>query len=747
MSLTRRNLLAAGSGLVVSFHLNPAKAEEQAKGEKQGGTPKPATPAPLPGSLKQTPLLDAWIHVAPDGRITVFTGKAELGQGLTTALIQIAAEQLDVPFTSIELVTADTGRTANEGFTAGSHSMQDSGTAIMHAAAQVRAFLVQAAATAWSVAPETLSTVDAAVRAPDGRSLPYGDLAEKLNLHVQAQPNGPLKDPDLYRIMGSARPRIDIPAKVTGGAAYVQDMRLPGMLHGRAVRQPSTGAVLLDVDTSAVERMTGVVKVIRRGSFLAVVAEREWQAVKAWRALSAAAKWQETATYPEQSRIRETLRTLPAKDIPVLTWSNPAGMAATRLKASYSRPYLMHGSIGPSCAVAHFADNAMTVWTHTQGVYPLRSALAQLLRMSEAQVHCIQTPGSGCYGHNAADDVAGDAALIAQAVPGRPIRVQWMREQEHTAEPYGTAMIGELSGALDAEGKIVDWRHEIWTSTHNRRPTVGGLMLQNAALPEPLPVPPPAEIPMPEGGGDRNSNPIYAFPNATVLEHFIADMPLRVSALRSLGAFLNVFAIESFIDELAEAAGADPVEFRLRHLTDPRARAVVETAAARFDWKGWKPAAPGEGRGFAFARYKNLGAYCAVALSLRVEHETGRIELGRVVSAVDSGQPVNPDGIRNQIEGAIIQAASWTLYEQVRFDRQRILSADWSGYPIMRFPAVPQSVEVHVLPQPGQPFLGTGEAGQGPAAAAIANAVRNAAGVRLRDLPLSADRVKAAIGV
>jgi CO/xanthine dehydrogenase Mo-binding subunit len=319
-----------------------------------------------------------------------------------------------------------------------------------------------------------------------------------------------------------------------------------------------------------------------------------------------------------------------------------------------------------------------------------------------------------------------------------------MREQEHTNEPYGPAMIAEVEGAIDANGNVVDWDYGVWSNTHNRRPNVGGLMLQNAALPDPLPVPPPGPIPMPEGGGERNSNPIYAFPNAKVVSHFIPEMPVRVSALRSLGAYLNVFAIESFMDELAEGARADPVDFRLRHLKDERAKAVVSLAAEKFGWAGSKP---GEGRGFAFARYKNLGAYCAIALALRVEHETGKIRLGRVVAAVDSGQIVNPDGIRNQIQGAIIQAASWTLYETVRFDRQRILSRDWSGYPIIRFPAVPESISVHIVPRPGQPFLGTGEAGQGPMAAAIANAVRDAAGVRLRDIPLSAPKVKAAIGI
>jgi nicotinate dehydrogenase subunit B len=735
MALSRRTLLAASGALIVSIPLGRASA-----------APGDAPPA-LPGSLKETPLLDAWIRIDADGAATVFTGKAELGQGLRTALIQIAAEQLDLPPARITLITADTGRTPNEGFTAGSHSMQDSGTAILHAAAQARALLVQAAGAQLGLEPGALSVRDGVVQAADGRSVGYGALAAGLSLHVQAEPGGgDLKDPSNYTVIGTPMPRVDIPAKVTGGVAYIQDMRMPGMLHARAVHGPH-GAALRKVDTDAVARMPGVVQVVREGSYLAVVAEREWQAIKAWRALSAAAEWDTPAPLPEQGSIHATLLGLPAREIEVLRWSGEAAQPALLFSARYTRPYLMHGSIGPSCALALFRDGGVTVWTHTQGVFPQRAALAELLRLPPENVRCIQVEGSGCYGHNGADDVAADAALIARAVPGRPIRVQWMREQENLQEPYGPAMLADVKAALDAHGRIVDWNYDVWSNTHNRRPNKGGLFMQNAVLPEPLPVPPPAPIPMPEGGGDRNSNPLYVFPNAHVVYHFIPEMPLRVSAMRGLGAYLNVFAIESFMDELAEGAGADPVAFRLKHMQDPRARDAIQTAADRFGWSPGAPREAGRGRGFAFARYKNLGAYCAIALELSVEHETGRIRIGRVVAAVDSGQPINPDGIRNQIEGAIVQSASWTLYEQVDFTPAGVTSRDWSGYPVLRFPAVPEQVEVHIADRPGQPFLGTGEAGQGPMAAAIANALRDATGVRLRDLPLSQSRVKAAIGV
>jgi nicotinate dehydrogenase subunit B len=348
--LSRRALLAAGGGLVVAFSL---RAQEPVR----------------PGSLKETPILDAWIRVAVDGRVTVFTGKAELGQGLTTALLQVAAEQLDVAPGQIELVTADTMRTPNEGFTAGSHSMQDSGTAIMNAAAQVRGLLRDAAAAEFGVAAETLSTAGGSVHAADGRSIGYGPLAAKLNLHVEASASSPLKNPAAYRLMGTPLQRIDIPAKLTGGASYVQDMRLPGMLHARVVRQPSVGAKLLDFDTGPVERMPGVVRVVREGSYLAVVASGEWQAIKAMRVLSAAAKWDETASLPDEATVLQTIQALPARNIPVLTWNGAAGSPVKRLKARYTRPYLMHGAIGPSCSVAQFSDGTMTVWTHRRAFF------------------------------------------------------------------------------------------------------------------------------------------------------------------------------------------------------------------------------------------------------------------------------------------------------------------------------------------------------------------------------------------
>jgi nicotinate dehydrogenase subunit B len=745
--ISRRAALAGAGALVFSFSsVSRTLAQE-------GGAPTAAAPhaPPLPGSLKQTPFLDSWIRVSADGKITVLTGKAELGQGIKTALMQIAAEQLDVEFERLTLVTADTALTANEGYTAGSHSMQDSGTAILNAAAQVRQLLVAEAATRAGLPADQMRTDKGVVLAPDGKRFAYGELVGGEMLHVQASPQSPLKNPAQFKVMQRPIPRVDIPAKVTGGEAYVQDMRLDGMVHGRVVRPPSYGAQLVSIDSGPVEAMPGVRKVVRDGSFLGVIAEREFQAIEAMRALAASARWQETANLPRATDLPAFLMNLSSRDITVADQHNPAPAAAKSISATYSRPYLSHGSIGPSCAVAQLQGDALTVWTHTQGVFPDRDAIAEMLGMPKEKVRCIHREGSGCYGHNGADDAAGDAALLARAMPGRPVRLQWMREQEHTWEPYGPAMVAKVSASLEPNGSIVDWDYGVWSNTHTMRPGPAGSLIAARSLASAFPEPEPKPIPMPEGGGDRNSIPLYKIPSVRVINHFLPDMPVRVSALRALGAYLNVFAIESFMDELAASAGADPVQFRLKHLDDPRARDVVSLAAQRFGWSDASPATssrrdPGRGRGFAFARYKNLAAYCAIACEVEVNRDTGAPRLLRAVAAVDSGQVVNPDGIVNQIEGAILQSMSWTLYENVTFDERRFTSIDWASYPILRFSGVPDSIEVHLIDRPGLPFLGSGEAGQGPASAAIANAIADATGHRLRDLPLSRERIKAAIG-
>jgi CO/xanthine dehydrogenase Mo-binding subunit len=735
---TRRGLLAGGGALILSFRLGPTLALDE-----QGGTPPPQKPA-LPGSLKEQPWLDAWIRIDADGAITVKTGKAELGQGIKTAIVQVAAEELRVDPHALKLVTADTSETANEGYTAGSHSMQDSATAIRNAAAQMREILIALAAERLGLPADSLKAEGGLIIAGDGRRLGFGELVSADVLHVQAQPTSKLTETAAHKVIGTSLPRVDIPGKVTGGPAYVQDMRPPGMVHARVVRPPSYGATLQDVDTSAIERMPGVIKVMRDGNFLAVVAEREWPAITAMAALGANARWQVGTPLPEAGRIFETLASLPADEHVILDKQAATGTAVKTVKAAYHRHYQLHGSIGPSCALALFEKDQLTVWSHAQGMFPLRGSIAEMLRLKPEQVRCIHVEGSGCYGHNAADDAAADAALIARAVPGRSVRLQLMREQEHMTEPYGPAMTTQAEASLDAMGRIVDWNYEVRSNTHSTRPPGAGNLLAARLLAQPFEPPAPKPLPLPEGGGDRNAIPLYALPNARVVHHFVPEMPLRVSAMRGLGAYVNVFSIESFMDELAAAGGVDPVAFRLNHLEDARARDVIELAAERYGWQG-RQRHPGRGHGFAFARYKNLGAYAAVAAEVEVQPETGRVRLVRAVVGVDSGEAVNPDGIRNQIQGGVLQSTSWTLYEEVTFDRRRITSRDWSTYPILRMNAVPESVDVHIMGRPGQPFLGTGEATQGPTAGAIANAVADATGVRLREIPFSPERVRAAL--
>jgi nicotinate dehydrogenase subunit B len=730
---SRRRFLQNGGALVLAFSI-PRLAVARAL-EGAG--------ADLPGSLKKEAMLDGWIRVGADGSITVLTGKAELGQGIKTAILQLAAEELVVAPARIKLVTADTAQTADEGYTAGSHSMQDSGTAVRHAAAQVRAILLALAAARFNLPAEQLGIEDGVIHAPGGAKLAYGELVKgaELHRHAAAPATYDLRKPGQYRVIGKPFQRIDIPAKVSGGAAYVQDLRLPGMVHARLVRPPSAGARLLGVDSAAVEQLPGVLKVVRDGRFIGVLAQREYQAVRAAATLATRLSWEETATLPNQAELYSAVDALPSQATAILERGARAGAGAGRsFSARYRKPFQLHGSIGPSCAVAQLVDGKYTVWSHSQGVFPLREALAELLRVDKSMIHCIHVEGAGCYGHNGADDVAADAILLARAVPGKPVRVQWMREDEHGWEPMGPPMLSRAKATLDLAGKIADFEYEVWSPPHNARPGKAGNLLAATLLAKPFTPPPAVPIPQPEGGGDRNAIPLYALPNARVVHHFIDRAPMRTSALRSLGAYHNVFSIESFMDELALGAGADPVAFRLRHMTDARARDVINLAAARFGWDSYTRQ-PGRGRGFAFARYKNLGAYAAIALEVEVARDTGLVRITRAVAAVDSGEVVNLDGIRNQIEGGIVQSASWTLCEEVQFDTTRPTSRDWAGYPILRFPQVPDSVAVHVVDRPGQAFLGTGEATQGPTCAAIANALADATGVRLRDLPFSRARV------
>jgi CO/xanthine dehydrogenase Mo-binding subunit len=737
----------------------PSYGEEVSRGREFQPEPPSSTPTHvLPYSLAQTPALDSWVRINTDGTITLFTGKAELGQDIKTSVAMIGADELDVSLERIRVVAADTAQSPDEGYTVSSMSLETSGNAIRYAAAEVRHMALSVAHEELEAPMERLRVTDGTITDPaTGRSVTYWDLfgGKRFGCRVTgaAQP----KRPEAYRIVGRPAERLDLLAKVTGSAHFVHDLDLPGMVHGRVVRPPDYGARLVSADEVAVYRMPGVIQVVRDGSFLAVIAEREEQAVEAMKTLRRTATWENGTALPAQEALFDHLLSQPDQaflvvdgtpvDDPIPPIETPAGAAHT-LAATYCRPYHMHASLGPSAAVAQLMDGKLTVWTHGQGVYPLRAALAQVLGMPEDDIRAIHMDGPGCYGHNGADDAALDAALLARALPGRPVSLKWTRADEHTWEPYGAATVIKMQASLNADGEVIDWNHDAWGYTHLGRPRAGGGtsgLLAAWHLAEPFIPPQPRPIRGHQVGIHRNADPLYAFPRRRIVKHFLADSPLRVSALRGLGSYANVFAIESFMDELAHAAGADPVEFRLRHLADERARAIIEAAAEKANWQpGKRSQGNSRGCGIAFARYKNRQSYVAVVVDLCVNRASGHIRLERATVAVDAGQIVNPDGLSNQLEGAFIQGASWTLKEQVAFDQHGIISVDWHSYPILRFRDAPK-IETVLLNRPGQPYLGIGEGAQGPVPAAIANAVFDAVGIRLRHIPFTPERVKTAL--
>jgi len=733
VSIFNRRQFAAGLGtIVVAFALDPKLARGQDR---------------LPGSLANNRRLDAWIRINADGSATIFTGKVELGQGILTALAQIAAEELELPLSGIEVISGDTARTPDEGHTSGSVSVENSGTALRMAAAEVRAILIDLAAKRLGLTADQLTLAEGVISAPDGRKLGYGELVAAVDLKRDATAKAAPKTAIKYKVVGQSVQRLDIPAKVTGGAVYVQDIRLPGMLHGRVVRPPRYDAKLEAINEAAARIMPGVVAVVRDGSFVGVIAEREEQAIKARAALSDGARWSGGTELLDTGKVYEQLLSLRTVDTVASEKRASARPSGARLvEATYRKPYLAHASMGPSCALAELRDEKFTIWSHTQGVFPLRQDLAKSLQVEPVAIRCIFAEGAGCYGRNGHDDVALDAALLARAIPGRPVRVQWMRDDEFAWEPYGSAMVMKAEGAV-ADGRIVNWTYELWSGPHGVRPGVpdGSNLFASWSLAQPQKRPLARNIPLPAGGSDRNAIPGYDLPNHRIVNHFIPEMPVWVSSLRTLGAYANVFAVESFVDELASAAGADPVAFRLAHLSDPRARAVIEAVANRVGWRKGETGNGLRGRGIGFAKYKNLASYVAVVAEVEVDRDSGKIHVPRATAAVDAGLIINPDGLTNQIEGGIIQSASWTLKEEVRFEQGGVRTRDWASYPILTMPETP-IVDVELINRPNERPLGAGEASLGPAAAAIANAVANATGRRVRDLPLSPARVKASLG-
>ncbi len=739
-AISRRQFVAGTGTLVVGFHVlqnaEPTLAQDPS--------------VALSPSLKRAPQLGAWIRIGGGGEVTAFSGKAEIGQGIKTALAQIVAEELDVATGRITVVTADTARTPAEAVTSRSHSMIESGGALRTVSAEARAILLSMAAERLRVPVESLTVDDGVIAAKGGSErVTYwaliGDDTLKRDVTGKIRP----KDPSLYKVVGKPVPRVDIPGKVTGAPSFVQDLRLPGMLHGRVLR-PATDRAdvkLVAIDIARASAMPGVVKVVRDGSFVGVVAEREEQAIRALAALQESAKW-DLPSFTPRAGLKDHLRKTPTADRVLKddgTVAEALASAHHRVEASYFVPYQSHGSIGPSCAVAHLTDGTLRVWTHSQDVFSLRTDLAHALGKPVDQLHLIHMEGAGCYGQNGADDVPLDAAVLALAVPGRPVRVQWMRDNEFAWSPKGPAMLIDVKAGTDAAGNMIAWDYEYWTGPHVARygkdgksVALGAAYLERPSAPFFLQGP-GADVVARVIAGDKE---FYDFPNKRVVQHVTQQFaPLRSAELRGVAGMPHAFAEQSMIDELAAKAGIDPIEFRLRFIKDARMRAVIDAVRKRAGWTSG--AAPsGKGRGFSTFYYDRPLSRAAAAVDVVVDKGSGRVTVKRVVAAFDVGQMINPDGVRNQMEGGIIQALSRALVEEVTYDDNTITSVDWAKYPIHNFTDLPD-IDIMLLDRPAERPGGAGETQTPIIPAAIANAIFDAAGARVREIPFTPLRIKA----
>jgi CO/xanthine dehydrogenase Mo-binding subunit len=700
----------------------------------------PACSEKLPPLNTGRAVLGNRLVVEGTGNVRLMLGKVEFGQGIGTALAQMVAEELDVDFSRIHLVAVDTNISPDEFYTFSSISIQQSGPPTRRAAAAAKDYMLQQAALQLGESIDALSVVDGEIYV-DGEVSEQNYWAQIGNkrIEIDISDDQTLKSVNNYSVVGESCKRIDIPGKVFGDASYLQDLRLPDMVHARVVRPPAERAIVESFDDATVSFLPGVLKVVRDGNFVAVIAEREGQARAAANELRRSISWRLAGDMPDENDIYSWLKMTGSKTESVASKQlEPVSQQAEAVKHIYQRPYQAHASISPSAAIAKYDGEKLTVRSHAQGMYPLRMGIAHVLNLDIENVRCIHHEASGCYGHNGADDAACDAAALAMHLPGVPVRLQWERADEMTWEPYGSAMQIEISADVDQSGNIENWQQEIWSTPHTSRPRStdnAGNMIYAQLKEEPLPLPPIQSIAQPNGGADRNGIPLYEFNNLEVNKHLVTDVPIRVSALRGLGAYGNVFSIESFMDELALRGGVDPLEYRIRHLGDERAIALLGKLAELSGWRQRSPGVPDDGWGMGFARFKNRSSYVGVVMRVSVDMDSEKIELKQAYAVCDAGLIINPDGASAQIEGGVVQSSSWTIKEQIRFSNSEKQSRDWASYPILRFDEVPD-VTVAFMERKDHPSLGLGEAAQGPTAAAIANAVFDATGERCRRLPL-----------
>lgn len=756
-ALNRRQLLGASGGLLLGFSLFGA-------GVMAGRPARAATDTlDVPDSLSVDPArLDAWLAIHPDNTATLYTGKVEQGNGSPNALAQMAAEELDFPFEHLAVVMGTTSVTVDQGPTYGSRAVRYAGPQIRHAAAAGRQILLGMAAERLGVAADALSASDGVivVVADPARRVTYGELVAGKRLtqvigatgktfDMVVAPDARLKDPARYKVVGRSVPRKDIPGKVTGEFTYVQDVRVPGMLHGRVVRPYGVGAELLEVDEGGLADIPGFVRIVREGNFLGVVAKTEWAAIQAAAQLGSrlqrngpqdgGAKWSDWQKLAATLEVWDAVRHVPGRDSAVAARGNvdEALKTADRaLKATYFTPFQMHGSIGPSCAIADVRKDGATFWSGTQMPHQTRRDMAELLGLPAENIEVRWVEASGQYGRNGLEHVVADAALLSRAV-GKPVRVQWMRWDEHGWEPKEPATFHEMAAALDAKGKVAAWRHHMWVPTFTNTRLVASELMGKPVGSE--------NLGMPAIGYE------YTFANADVTLHAKGRVNVITAWLRSPGQYETTFAMEAFVDELAAAAGVDPLQFRLQYLQDERAIQVLQAAAHKYGWEE-RPAHDQRrerdgkllGRGIAWVDRDD--SRVATIADVEVDPASGRIRVPRVVVAHDCGLVISPDGLHNQIEGNIIQSLSRTLHEEVQFDHSRVTSLEWGSYPILRFSEIPDSVEmVLVNNDPKYPSTGAGEPSTNPTAAVISNAVFDATGVRLRQIPFTPERVKAAL--
>ncbi|WGS19473.1 MULTISPECIES: molybdopterin cofactor-binding domain-containing protein [unclassified Bradyrhizobium] len=732
---TRRDVLRTGGALVVAFTFADAALPALAESSSSRKT-------------VESDEVDGFLSIDADGRVTVYSGKVDLGTGLRTALTQIAAEELDVSLDRVGLIQGDTELTPDQGPTWASLSIQIGGMRIRQAAATARKALVEMAAARLGVLATELRIEDGLIKGGD-KSISYAELVGGGSFSLKIDKDVPVKDPTSYTIAGKSVPRLDIPSKVTGRFTYMQDFRIEGMLHGRVIRPLAIGARLESVDETSLNGIPGLIKVVREGNFLGVVATTEWGAIQATRKLKAT--WSNWEGLPEQARLWDYVRATKINSDKVTANVGDSTKALRdapkHISATYDFAIHTHGSIGPSCAVVEINQGKITCWSASQGTHRLRRQLAAMMDVPLDNVHCLFIEGSGCYGRNGHEDAAGDAALLSRAVGGKPVRVQWMRADEHGWDPKGPPILVDLRAGVNDEGGIIAWESEFFVPGDGLAPM--SLVAATLAAVPPTPITEPYRYGNPDIMTTNSAIP-YTFPNIKTVAHLLAETPFRWSWVRSPGRLQNAFANECFVDELAAFVGADPLDFRLSHLNDPRGAELLRRLASLAKWEQRRSPRKSHqndvvaGRGISYAKDFPSPTYVGAVADIEVDRRSGEIRVQRFFVVHDCGQVINPDGVRNQIEGNIIQTLSRTLKEELLFDRSAVTSLHWATYPILTFPEVPDVI-IELVDRPTAKPSGAGEPAAAVVPAAVSNAVFDALGVRLRSVPFTPAKVLAAI--